>query len=143
MQSTMQPMPSPDRPTAVTVVATLAAIGGVLALLGVLAGALVIHGVDSLDGADALRVVPGVVLAVLYLVFARGAWMLRPWAWTIGVIVGVGTIAYLSVILAVEWAELMRDGPPLAWASLLVILVAAAGLVYWFRPEIRAAFARE
>ena len=143
MQSTMQPMPSSDRPTAVTVVATLAAIGGVLALLGVLAGALVIHGVDSLDGADALRVVPGVVLAVLYLVFARGAWMVRPWAWTLGVIVGVGTIAYLSVILAVEWAELMRDGPPLAWASLLVILVAAAGLVYWFRPEIRAAFARE
>ena len=143
MQSTVHSPPSPDRPTAVTAVAILAAVGGVLALLGVLAGALVIHGVDSLDGADALRVIPGVVLAVLYLVFARGAWMLKPWAWTLGVIIGAGTIAYLSVILAVEWAELMRDGPPLAWASLLVILLAAAGLVYWFRPGVRAAFDRQ
>ena len=143
MQSTTRPLPSPDRPTTITVLALLAAVGGVLALLGVLAGAFVIHGVESLDGGDAVRVVPGVVLAVLYLVFARGAWTLRPWAWTLGVIVGVGTIAYLGAILAVEWAELMRDGPPLAWASLLAILVAAAGLVVWLRPEVRAAFDRE
>ncbi len=143
MQSTTRPMPSPERPTAISVLAILAAVAGVLGVLGVLAGAFLIHGLSSLDGGDAVRVLPGLALAGSYLVFARGAWTLKSWAWTLGVVIGVGTIAYLSVILAVEWAELMRDGPPLAWASLLVILVAATGLVYWLRPEVRAAFDRE
>jgi hypothetical protein len=141
--STSRQLPAPPRPVTVTVIAILAAIAGVGAVLGVLAGAFLIHGLASLDGGDAIRVVPGIALAALYLAFARGAWTLQSWGWTLGAIAGVGTIAYLAAILAVEWAELMRDAPPLAWMSLLVIVIAAVGLTFWFRPGVRAAFDRD
>lgn len=142
MQSTTGSIPSPPRPTAVTVLSILAAVGGAAVVLGVLAGALAVHGLDSLDAADAVRVMPGLALAALYLVFARGAWTLRSWAWMLGVVVGVGTIAYLGAIIAVEWAELMRDAPPLALAAVLATVLAAVGLTFWFRPAVRAAFGR-
>jgi hypothetical protein len=126
----------------VTVLAVLAAVAGIVAIIGVLAGAFLIHGLDSLGASDAVRVVPGLLLAGLYLLFARAAWTLRPWGWTLGVVVGVATVAYLGAILAVEWAELMRDAPPLAWMSVLVMVLAAIGLVAWFRTDVRAAFDR-
>lgn len=142
MQSATRHTPLPQRPVTITFLAIMAAVAGVLAILGVLAGALVIHGPDSLDAGDAVRVLPGIALAVLYLIFARGAWTLRPWAWTLGVVVAAGTIAYLAAILLVEWAELMRDAPPLAWLSVLTMVLAAVGLVLWFRQDVRAAFNR-
>jgi len=142
-QHSTRPAPAPPRPMTVTVLAIIAAIAGTAAVLGVLAGGFLVHGLASLDGGDAIRVIPGVALAALYLAFARGAWALRSWGWTLGAIAGVGTIAYLSAILAVEWAELMRDAPPLAWGSLLVIVAAAVSLTFWFRPAVRAAFDRD
>ncbi len=142
MQSATRPAPSPQRSVTITVLAILAAVAGVVAILGVLAGALVIHGPDSLDAGDAVRVLPGLALAVLYLVFARGAWTLRPWAWTLGVVIAVATVAYPAAILFVEWAELMRDAPPLAWMAVLVGALAAIGLIFWFRQDVREAFDR-
>ena len=142
MQTATRRATSPPRPVTITILAILAAVAGVVAILGVLAGALVIHGPDTLDAGDAVRVLPGLGLAVLYLVFARGAWTLRPWAWTLGVLVAVATIAYLAAILFVEWAELMRDAPPLAWMALVAIVVVAAGLTLWFRRDVGAAFDR-
>ena len=141
--STTRPAPAAPRPMTVTILAILAAIAGIGAVLGVLAGAFLIHGLASLDGGDAVRVIPGIALAALYLAFARGAWALKSWGWALGAIAGVSTIAYLSAILAVEWAELMRDAPPLAWVSLLVIVAAAVSLTLWFRPAVRAAFDRD
>jgi hypothetical protein len=121
-------------------VAILAAIGGVGAVLGVLAGAFVIHGVDSLDVIDAIIVIPAIVLAALYLALARGAWTLQPWAWTLGVVAAVATIVYVIAILTTQWAELMRDAPAMAWMAILVMIVAAIGLVAWFRQDVKAAF---
>ncbi|MGI8928956.1 MAG: hypothetical protein ACR2H0_05765 [Candidatus Limnocylindrales bacterium] len=40
------------------------------------------------------------------------------------------------------WAELMRDAPPLALMSVLVAVIAAVGLLFWFRPDVKAAFGR-
>ena len=142
MQSATRSAPSPERPVTITALAILAAAAGATAILGVLAGALVIHGPASLDGGDAMRVIPGLVLAASYLIFARGAWTLRPWAWTVGVVLAVATIAYLAAILFVEWAELMRDAPPLAWVALLAIIAVAIGLALWFRQDVLAAFGR-
>ena len=142
MQPATRRVTSPPRPVTITVLAIVAAVAAVVAILGVLAGALVIHGPDTLDAGDAVRVLPGLGLAVLYLVFARGAWTLRPWAWTLGVLVAVATIAYLATILFVEWAELMRDAPLLAWMALVAIAVVAIGLALWFRRDVGAAFDR-
>lgn len=141
--SSTPPMPIPPRPMTVTVLAILAAAGGVGAVMGVLAGALLIHGLGSLDAGDAARVAPGIALAAVYLAFARAAWALKSWGWTMGVVAGIGTMGYLGAILAVEWAELMRDAPPLAWVSLVVIVAAAISMTFWFRPEVRAVFDRD
>ncbi len=51
------------------------------AVLGVLAGAFVIHGLASLDARDAIIVLPALGLAALYLAFAYGAWTLKSWGW--------------------------------------------------------------
>ena len=141
-QSATQAVPSRGRPTSVTVYAILAALAGIGTILGALAGAFAIHGVDSLEATDALIVLPAVGLAVLYLAFAYAAWNLRPWGWTLGVVTGIGTIVYTTVILLTSWSEFMRDAPPFAAIGVLVIVVAAAGLVIGFRPEVRAAFRR-
>lgn len=142
-QSVTRPAPSPERPTTVTVMAILAVIGGVGIVLGVLAGAFLIHGIASLDAVDAVIVGPGLVLAVLYLALARGAWNLKPWGWTLGVVAAAATIVYTVIILVVQWGELMRDAPPLAVMGLLVAAVAAVGLFFWFRPDVKAAFGRD
>ncbi len=108
-----------------------------------IAGALVIHGLSSIDAGDAVRVLPGIMLGTLAIALARGAWTRASWGWTLGVIIGTGTIAYLGVILAVEWSELMRDASPITWASLLVIIAAAVALSVWFRPSVRSAFLKD
>jgi hypothetical protein len=139
---TRQPPPR-ERPTSVTIYAILAAVAGIGTILGALAGAFLIHGVDSLDGTDAVIVLPAVALAGLYLAFAYAAWNLRPWGWTLGVVAGIGTILYTTVILVTSWGEFMRDAPPFAVIGVVVVLVAAVGLVIGFRPEVRAAFRRD
>jgi hypothetical protein len=121
-------------------VAILAAIAGVGAVLGILAGAFLIHGIDSLDVVDAIIVIPALGLVALYLALARGAWTLQPWAWTLGLVAAVGTILYGIAILTTQWAELMRDAPALAWMAILVVIVAAIGLVGWLRQDVKAAF---
>lgn len=137
-----QPAPSPHRPRTVTVLAILAAVGGIGAVLGVLAGAFVVHGIASLDARDALIVIPALVLAALYLAFAYGAWTLRSWSWMLGVFVALASIAYMTAIIVTQWGELMRDAPPLAGMAVLVAFIAAAGLPVWFRPRVKAAFGR-
>ena len=141
--SVTRPAPSPERPGIVTVAAVLAAIAGVVVILGVLAGAFLIHGVASLDAGDALIVTPGLVLAGMYLALAYGAWTLKPWAWTLGVVAAVATILYTAVILVAQWGELMRDAPPLAWMGVLVAVIAAIGLALWFRWDVTSAFDRD
>lgn len=131
-----------DRPRPVTILATLAAVGGVGGVLGVLAGAFVVHGLASLDATDAIKVIPGLALAALYLAFAYGAWTLTSWAWTLGVVVGVASIVYVTAILVTQWGEFMRDASLLAWMLVLVAVIAAVGLVLWFRPDVKAAFVR-
>lgn len=140
--SATHPAPSRERPTSVTIYSILAAIAGVGTVLAALAGAFVIHGVDSLAATDALIVLPGVAVAGLYLAFSYAAWNLRPWGWTLGVLAAIGTIACTTAVLVTSWGEFMRDAPPFAVIGVLVVVVAAVGLVIGFRPEVKAAFRR-
>ena len=129
----------PRRPLSVTVLAVLAGVGGVASVLGVLAGA-VIHGLGSLDGIETIIVLGAVVLAALYLALAYGAWTLKPWGWSLGVVAGVGSIVYMTAVLVRGWSDLLVDAPALAVVGLLVVAIAAVGLFVWFRPEVRRAF---
>ena len=80
--------PVAARPTGITILAVLSAIGGVLGLLGgvallglggVAAGAT---GNAAFFGLGALAGIITVAISIGQLAFAYGAWSLQPWAWT-------------------------------------------------------------
>ena len=104
-----------QRPLGVTILAILAAIVGVLGLcaalalvgLGGLAGGLL---AGSQLGAQAGLLVGGLgiafgvftlVIALLEIAFAYGAWDLRPWAWMLG-IVAQGISFVLALVRLVD-----------------------------------------
>jgi len=126
------------RPTGVTVLAILAAIGGVLGLLaGValvgLGGAAAGSADGPLAGMVAIIGVIAIVQSVLALAFAYGAWTLKSWGWTLGVVAEVIGLA-LAVVNIV-------NGDPIT-GQIVSILIAAAILYYLFTPAVKQAFGR-
>ena len=75
MQQPSQQPSTSERPLGVTILAVLAAIRGVLGLLG----SLVLIGIGGsvLGGGFAIFGLIALILSVLYLVFAYGAWTLK------------------------------------------------------------------
>ncbi|HEY8169490.1 MAG TPA: hypothetical protein VIH24_00160 [Candidatus Limnocylindria bacterium] len=120
-----------------TILAILAAIGGVSAIFGGLAllvgGSFIGAYYDSAALGSLASVVGAVTLlaGILYLVFAWGAWGLQSWAWTLGVV--------LQAVALVLGVYNLINGSSGAFLS---IAVAALITYYLFRPEIRAAFGR-
>lgn len=140
-QSVARSLSSRRRPLSVTVLAIVATVGGVGAVLGVLAG-FVIHGPGSLDAIEAIMVLAALAMSVLYLAFAYAAWTLKPWGWTIGIVAGIASVVLTAAVLVRGWADLIVDAPPLAVIGVFVVVIAALGLFVWFRPGVKAAFAR-
>jgi hypothetical protein len=127
-----------QRPTGVTIIAVLSAIGGVFGLLASLAllgfgGA--IAGATGLSG-GMLLVAGLIVLAysILSLVLAYGFWTLQSWAWPLGV--GVEVLGIVQAVL-----QFMNDTRQIVS---LVISLAIAGVILWylFQPHVKAAFGR-
>jgi hypothetical protein len=131
----------------VTILAVLAAIGGVLGLCGsltiiglggVLGGLAAGLGAPVADAAalGGLTVIFGVlslVLAVLYLIFAYGAWTLQPWAWILG-IAGAILSLVLSLINVLQGAGI--------GSQLVSIIIAGVILYYLNTPDVKRAFGR-
>lgn len=130
-----QPM---ARPTGVTILAILAAIGGVFELL---AGLAVLGFSGFLIGAGGgiyggLATIVGLVIlgqAVLALAFAYGAWTLKSWAWVLGVAAWV-----LSLILS-AYSVVSGDAISNQVVSVAIALIV---LYYLFTPQVKAAFGR-
>ena len=125
-----------QRPLGVTILAVLAAIGGVLGILGGLAlfaiSSAVSFAIPGIAGMTAIIAVVVIVQSVILLAFAYGAWGLRPWAWTLGV---VGAV--LGIVLSV--AQL---GGVSAASLVLDIVIYAAIMYYLWQPSIQRAFGR-
>ncbi len=127
------------RPTGITILAVLSAIGGILTLLGGVA----LIGVGSLAAAGTgtaayfgLGAVFGILLlasGIASLVFAYGAWNLRPWAWTLGVALQV-----LGLVLAVVT---ILGGADIT-SQIIGIVINAIILYYLFQPNIKSAFGK-
>ncbi len=127
------------RPTGVTVLAVLAAIGGIPALA---------YGIISIIGSAATLLstadspaLPILAMGVVWLgvaaVYFGVAWALfavKPWAWLAVAIVAAGHLV-LNVV-----AALGNDlgWPQAALASVVPVIV----LVYLFRADVRGAFSR-
>jgi hypothetical protein len=123
-----------QRPMGITVLAVLAAIGGVL---GIIAG-LVLVGLSSATADLALPVsgligilgAATIVISVLELVLAYGLWGLKPWAWMLGIVLEIAGI----VIDILEFRSATASG------TVVSIVIAGAILYYLYQPHVRRAF---
>jgi hypothetical protein len=127
--------PTKVRPTGVTVLAVLAAVGGVLGLLGGIA-ALGLGGVVAAGGLGGLLAVVGIVAivqSVLALAFAYGAWTLKPWGWTLGIVAEAIGIA-LSVLFIINGSSITSQA--------ISIIIDGAVIYYLMTPAVKSAFGR-
>jgi hypothetical protein len=132
------------RPTGVTILAVLAIIYGIfslfLALLALLGLALAASGVGH--GAVKYSIeqlvyalISDAVLGILYLAFGIGAFQLKGWAWTAGVVVLV-----LDVVRSIVGVVIQGFSASKIVVPSITIVIALVALVYLFRPQVRAAF---
>lgn len=135
-----------DRPLGVVVLAILSLVSGVWSLLkglawlgigGAAAGVVTIaHPVAGvvLGGVVLFFAVLALLSALFSLVFAWGAWKLRPWAHSLG------TATHGAILL---WSVLVVLGPGLLSERWVTIAISGVILYYLRRPEIRQAFGKQ
>lgn len=150
MQSYPPPPPSsygPQRPTGITILAILAAIGaassiygGLCLISGGIFGGAVLGGMGAVSagvGLGLLAVISGLLTMVhgaLSAGFAYGAWYLKPWAWMLGV--AAGGLGILQALFS-----LINDSS--GWFGFLIaVAINGAILYYLFTPEVKRAFGR-
>jgi uncharacterized membrane protein (DUF2068 family) len=124
-----------QRPTGVAVMAIVAAVVGVIALLGAAAWwntSEHIYWLPSLSGGARLMALGLLAIGLLELVLAYGAWMLRPWAWTFGVVAQV-------ILIVVALGQFGRSD-----IARHIITIVIAGITLWYlsTPRAKAAFGR-
>jgi hypothetical protein len=127
-----------QRPTGVTIIAVLAAIGGIFGILGGLT-LIGLGGFIAASGAKggAFAPVLGLLLlgyGLLALALAYGFWNLKPWAWTLGV-------GLQAAGIVIDVLQFVNDSTQLV-SAIISIAIAAAILWYLFQPHVKAAFGR-
>jgi hypothetical protein len=132
-----------SRPTGITIIAVLAAIGGALsilggiALLGLGAWAAGLTGVAIVGGMGTFFGIALVALGVAEVVLSYGLWTLKPWGWTLGVALAAIALA-LIVVQAVVSGNIVNS----LVGSIISIVVWLIVLYYLFTPRIKSAFGR-
>ncbi len=135
-----------NRPGGVTVLAVIAVIYGIftllVALLGLIGSALLVAGMTAVAGKYsggllAYATISDAVLGILYLTFGIGAFRLRGWAWTAGVVALGLDIARQLVGFAISGV-----GPLKIVVAIITVVIAVSLLWYLFRPHVRAAFGK-
>ncbi|HMA37121.1 MAG TPA: hypothetical protein VKY74_21885 [Chloroflexia bacterium] len=130
------------RPVGVTILAVLAIIYGIfnllLTLLGLIGIGLAASGVAAVAskydvGTLAYAAIWDAVLGILYLVFGIGAFRLKSWAWTTGLVALV-----LELVRNIVGYFISGFGALSIITSVLALLL----LWYLFRPNVRAAFGK-
>ena len=122
------------RPTGVTILAVIAIIYGIfsllLALLGLLGSALLAANFGNVAysaGTLAYATISDAVLGILYLAFGIGAFRLKGWAWTVGIVALVLDVVRQIVGFVIPGIQRQqdrwrnhhhRDCPPAALVSL-------------------------
>jgi hypothetical protein len=134
-----------QRPIGVTVLAVLSLISGLLSLLkglawlgigGFVAGTTaMVHPIAGAIIGTLAVVFGGTALfsAIFSLIFAWGAWTLKPWAW------GIGFWTHAFILF---WSLLAVLGPALFRERAVTILLSAIVLWYLTRPAIKLAFGK-
>jgi hypothetical protein len=130
----------------VTILAVLALIGGIFALiggLGLIAGGALLGGIVGGSQGVALgglAFIFGIVtlgVAVADIAFAYGAWTLKPWAWALGIIIGLFSLVWIVVTG-------LAGGDLVGAITSSIISIAIWGIVLWYlnTPDVKRAFGR-
>jgi len=123
-----------QRPTGVTILAVLAAIGGIFGILGglTLLGFGSFFAAVGLGGFAFVFGLLALVIGVAELAFAYGAWTLKPWGWQLGIVASAAYVAVLIVEVVLGYAAVT--------SAVIGIVVSAVIIYYLNKPEIRKAF---
>jgi hypothetical protein len=123
-----------QRPTGVTILAVLAALGGIF---GILAG-LALLGLGSFvaaTGLGGLAFVFGLIVLVLgiaELALAYGFWTAKPWAWQYGILLQVVSVLVAVVEVVLGYATI---------SGVIIGIVVAGIIVYYLNtPDVRRYF---
>ena len=134
-----------QRPLGVTILGFLSLVSGALSLFkglvwmglgGVIAGmtAITLPVAGAVIGGLTLIIGGLAVLTGIFsLIFAWGAFSLKPWAWSLG----VATHGF-----NLFWAILVVIGPGVLRTHLVSIVISAVVLFYLTRPDIKQAFGK-
>lgn len=120
------------RPTGITILAVLAAIGAAGALLAGFAVFTVGSLLFGLSGA--IFGLAWLALAGLGVAAAYGFWTMQPWAWPLGVALEGANIIY-AVVLGVFTSAGIGS-------AVIPVVIGGAILYYLFQPSIKALFGR-
>jgi len=140
-------MAGTPRPTGISVLAILAALGGIVCLiggvaLGIIAGAMeeffesaledygtaVIPGVGEFLEAVILAIAAvAAIVGILYLIGAYGLWVGAGWAWWLTIILSI--IGIIGGILSLP-------------AGIITIIIEILIIYYFTRPHVKAFFGR-
>ena len=131
-QPSTRPAGALQRPLGVTILVILASFRGVV---GLWASIAVVGVLNSLRTGDfAILDLSWLAIAVVFLVFAYGAWNLKTWAWALGVGLTAGSIL-------LEAFGMLTEGQPLV-GTLVSMTISAVILLLLFQPNVKEAFRR-
>ena len=131
-QPSTRPAGALQRPLGVTILVILATFRGVV---GLWASIAVVGVLNSLRTGDfAILDLSWLAIAVVFLVFAYGAWNLKTWAWALGVGLTAGSIL-------LEAFGMLTEGQPLV-GTLVSMMISAVILLLLFQPNVKEAFRR-
>ena len=131
-QPSTRPAGALQRPLGVTILVILATFRGVV---GLWASIAVVGVLNSLRTGDfAILDLSWLAIAVVFLVFAYGAWNLKTWAWALGVGLTAGSIL-------LEAFGMLTEGQPLV-GTLVSMTISAVILLLLFQPNVKEAFRR-
>ena len=134
--------PARKRPTGVTIIAVLLAIGGIFALLGALLSffgigflGAKIAGISGgiVTGLGILLGIIALLIALIPLLLSWGLWTLQPWAFWTTVIVESLSIIYTVL----SWLQDRTTIPSLIGSLIIPVIILA---YFLFDRDVRAAF---
>ena len=126
-----------QRPTGVAIVAILMILGGIFGILGGRGGVGLARTLMAETGNSALSTVlisnaVLLIVSVIQLIVGYGLWFVKPWAWTVGVVVIVLRVA----------ADLIAMFNGQVTTGSLGLIISLVILWYFFRPNVKSAFGR-
>jgi hypothetical protein len=129
-----------QRPTGVTILAVLAAIGGVFSIFGGLSLVALGGAIGAATSSTDLGIL-GIgfgaymfVIGALYLLMSFGFWTAKPWGWILGIAIAIVSMAGTIAQLVLGYTGI--------FSAVISVIVPAIILYYLNQPAVKRYFGR-